>query len=528
MMQRRQKRRRQKSPALDEYLSVLKSPESRIKIPQRLDQVFKALEIPGLSVEERSENFAKKAREDPQWLNTSMRSLVAGFKERVELQNNLKGITAKHYFSAIKNFCVYNNLGIMTVNWLLLSKKLPAASSKANVRSPTPGEVRSLIKHADRRFKVLVLMFCSSGIRVGAFPYLRKKHVTPMYKLDYLIWKKRKLENEGKFEEANKIVITTKEDGGEGEDNNNKDKHVILAAKIITYPGEPEQRFTFISPEAYDVLLDYMSFRQKNGEIITDDSVIIRDEWQTTDVGLKRGANRSMASNPKGIKKGSIERYLARAEKKEGFHQELLPGVKRYPIKTVHGFRRFFETQALRAGMTKMNVDYLMGHELGISEHYFDADEFTMLDDYLKAVNPLTIFNNNNYNNSIYLQNKVAELTEKRLAELEAQQQERFKQMQEQFESFKSQIIKSEVDRLTLFPPVIEDADKKIPIQILKELFDKGYTTVPLDKSPHAYVRSEGKEEEPNNEIIKLPPNTELEAKLRRQNQEEGRKNLTY
>ncbi len=63
MMQRRQKEKQQKkSPALDEYLSVLKSPESRIKMPQRLDQVFKALEIPGLSVEERAENFAKKSK----------------------------------------------------------------------------------------------------------------------------------------------------------------------------------------------------------------------------------------------------------------------------------------------------------------------------------------------------------------------------------------------------------------------------------------------------------------------------------
>ena len=47
------------SPALNEYISVLKSPESRKKIPERLNQVFKALEIPGSSIEEKAENFAK-------------------------------------------------------------------------------------------------------------------------------------------------------------------------------------------------------------------------------------------------------------------------------------------------------------------------------------------------------------------------------------------------------------------------------------------------------------------------------------
>lgn len=152
-----------------------------------------------------------------------------------------------------------------------------------------------------------------------------------MYKWDYLVWKKRKLENQEKFEDANKIVILK------------EDKNVILAAKIITYPGEPEQRFTFISPEAHDALQDYMSFREKDGETITDDSVIIRDEWQTTD--LTREANRSMASNPKGIKSGSIQRFLARVEKKEGFHQDLPPGVRRYSVKTAHGFRRLTTTK---------------------------------------------------------------------------------------------------------------------------------------------------------------------------------------
>jgi len=104
------------SPALDEYISVLPSPESRIKIPQRLNQVFKALYIPGSSIEEKAEYFAKKARDDPQWLDISMRSLVADLKKRVEIEKDLRGITAKHYFSAIKNFCLINNMGT-TVNW---------------------------------------------------------------------------------------------------------------------------------------------------------------------------------------------------------------------------------------------------------------------------------------------------------------------------------------------------------------------------------------------------------------------------
>jgi hypothetical protein len=46
-----------------------------------------------------------------------MRRLVADLKKRVEVEKDVKGITAKHYFSAIKNFCLINNTGI-TVNCL--------------------------------------------------------------------------------------------------------------------------------------------------------------------------------------------------------------------------------------------------------------------------------------------------------------------------------------------------------------------------------------------------------------------------
>lgn len=124
------------SPALDEYISVLPSPESRIKIPQRLNQVFKAQDIPGSSIEERAEVFAKKARGSPQWLDTSMRSLVADFKKRVEVEKDLRGITAKHYFSAIKNFCLIDNMGTTTVNWLLLSKKFHLQPLKQMSEAP--------------------------------------------------------------------------------------------------------------------------------------------------------------------------------------------------------------------------------------------------------------------------------------------------------------------------------------------------------------------------------------------------------
>ena len=73
---------------------------------------------------------------------------------------------------------------------------------------PTLIEIKKLIEYPDIRVKPIVYTMISSGIRIGAFDYLKWKHIIP-------------IEREGK----------------------------IVAAKIIVYAGEPEQYFSFITPE---------------------------------------------------------------------------------------------------------------------------------------------------------------------------------------------------------------------------------------------------------------------------------------
>jgi uncharacterized C2H2 Zn-finger protein len=67
----------------------------------------------------------------------------------------------------------------------------------------------------------------SSGIRVGAWDWLKWKHIIP-------------IERDG----------------------------AIVAAKIIVYAGEPEQYFSFITSEAYKSLKNDMDFRELHGDKI--------------------------------------------------------------------------------------------------------------------------------------------------------------------------------------------------------------------------------------------------------------------
>lgn len=63
----------------------------------------------------------------------------------------------------------------------------------------------------------------------------------------------------------------------------------------------------------------------------------------------------------------------------------------RYEFQTDHGFRKWFKTRCEIAGMKSINIEKLMGHSVGISDSYYRATELELLEDYLKAIDFLTI-----------------------------------------------------------------------------------------------------------------------------------------
>src|SRR5215467_5249929 len=70
-------------------------------------------------------------------------------------------------------------------------------------------------------------------------------------------------------------------------------------------------------------------------------------------------------------------------------------------------FARFFKTQAERA-MKSLNVEILMGHDIGLADSYYKPSEQELLADYIKSVDLLTI-----ENDRFKLERQVKELNEK-------------------------------------------------------------------------------------------------------------------
>jgi integrase len=159
---------------------------------------------------------------------------------------------------------------------------------------------------------------------------------------------------------------------------------------VVIYAEEEDEYYTFITPEAYNALKDWIDFSAGYGEKITGESWLMRDLWQTTNVNY--GARWGLATNPKKLHSIAIKRLLSRALWEQGIRHALPPGVKRHEWKGAHGYRKAFKSRAEQV-TRPTNVEILMGHDIGVSESYWRPTEHELLEDYLKGV-PLSILNN--------------------------------------------------------------------------------------------------------------------------------------
>jgi hypothetical protein len=358
-----QQQQQQPSNPLNQFIYALRSSEAQKQYSIRLKMFFNFLDLHG-TIEEQAQFFLDNAKNNGvRWTQDSIINFINHHKQRV-LRKELAAGTLNNYFMAVKLFCEMNDLTV--INWKRISRGLPKAKVAASDRAPTLEEIRKLVEYPDRRIKALVYPMASGGFRLGAWQYLGWKHVIPI----------------------------------------TNEKGEVIAAKVIIYADEPEEYYTFITPEAYNALKTWMEFRASYGEKITGESWVMRDLWQTSNV--KYDNKRGLATNPKRLEMDGIEKILNRALWEQNLRQPLSQGARRHEWKSAHGFRKYFKTRAEQV-MKPLNVELLMGHDSGISESYWRPTENEVLQDYLKALDLLTI---NDNNDNLTLQKQLSELTE--------------------------------------------------------------------------------------------------------------------
>lgn len=205
-------------------------------------------------------------------------------------------------------------------------------------------DIKKILDGSNLRAKTIVLLMASSGIRIGDLPDIRIRNLEKI--------------------------------------NNNY--------KITVYEGSNSLYFTFCTPECTSYIDAFLEFRTKNGENLNKNSYLIRDQFDITD--LEQIRNKS-----KGMSITGIESLLNVILLKSGVR--VRNHIRdRKEIARAHGFRKFFTTQLINSKVNPEIREMLLGHKIGLASYYYRPTQDDMLNEYLKAVDLLTINEENRLN----------------------------------------------------------------------------------------------------------------------------------
>ena len=339
------------------FLYAMKSPVTRDKYQRRLSKFFEFAGIPGMSLQTKALSFISKSTLDSTWIFNILLRFLEHQNSRVN-NREICGATVRNYVKAIKLFC---EMADLPVPWKKLTRGLPRAKSYSDDRIPSMEELRRLLEYPDRRIKAIVCTMASSGIRLGAWDYLRWGDIRP-------------IERDGN----------------------------LVAGKIIVYAGESEQYFSYLSHEALLELTKWMHYRETSGEKVTENSWVMRDLWDT-----RVAQGRGLVSRPKKLASLGIKRLVERAIWAQGLRKKLEPGKKRHPYQANHSLRKWFKTRCEIGGMKPINVETLLCHSVGVSNSYYRPTETELLEEYLRIQDFLIMGTEHK------LQKQVLELKEK-------------------------------------------------------------------------------------------------------------------
>jgi integrase len=226
----------------ENFLYAMKAQETKRQYPHRLDKFLTFMNLQG-TIQEKCARLYETANKNINLFQSNIIRFINFQKERIGRGEISEG-TLCNYVKALKLFC---NMNDIVINWKKIGKGMPSEKHNAEDRIPTKYEIRKLLEHPDRRIKPIVCVMISSGIRIGSWDYLKWKHVVPI-----------------------------------------KDNDTVIAARISIRNTKINNReyYSFITPEAYHSLKDWMEFRQLHGEEVDGNSWLMRDVWQKTDKAI--------------------------------------------------------------------------------------------------------------------------------------------------------------------------------------------------------------------------------------------------
>ena len=281
----------------------------------------------------------------------------------IQLKNppfSLRYATRSQYLAAIMTFYELNDVPL---NKKKIYRYLGEEERPLDNRGYTTEEISKMLEVSDERTRAIILLLASSGIRIRAIIDLKLEDLITIP--DYKLYQMR------------------------------------------VYSDSNQRYLTLTTPEAAKAIDLYLKYRERCGERLTPKSSLFRDQFDREDV--------VSVHNAKPLKLRTVERLVSRTVEKSGIrtvervtelHRE--KGKIRKNVKLTIGFRKFFDTQLIYAKVEQRTKELFMGHSIGLDDHYFSPVDTYVLNEYLKAVDYLTI----NEENRLRL--KLDEVTKKK------------------------------------------------------------------------------------------------------------------
>ena len=252
---------------------------------------------------------------------------------------------------ALRKFYEMNDV---LLNWKKVSNYLGENVKIMKDRAYTTDEIQQLLVKADERTRVVILLLASTG----AVPSLKLKHLV-------------KMEEYGLYQ-------------------------------ITVYENTKDEYYCFCSPECANAIDSYVAYRERCYEKINRESPLIREQFDRD--------NPDKARNPRHLSLralGFLIRELLVAsgiQKVEHLTETKTVGKLRKEVMASHGFRKFATTNMIRSKLNPEAREMLLGHSIGLSNSYYKPDANEIMQEYLKAVDLLTINEENRLRRKIETQ----------------------------------------------------------------------------------------------------------------------------
>jgi integrase len=389
-MGRQHQKQQQKEQYYRNFLDSLnRSEETKQKYVKEFDNYLKYLKVtnPNSLITEELLDLPKQIRQ-----------IENKIREYILYLGKVKGWGYKAVLVARCSIFKFYEVNRVNINRKYFNQFMPAQRRLSADEAYTHKQIEKLVSSADKRDKVMVLLMASTGMRIGALPRLTignlsKTHIKG-YPSDSFIY------------------------------------------KIVVYKGEREEYYTFTTFECAAVIQDYLDYRIKAGEDIESNlkAPLIREKFNSK--------NKSISKRPKFVHLKTLHTSMNDLLIKAGLRIRIKKEDKhKHENMESHGFRKFANTQMIKAGVDYNAKEYLLGHRksLGLDTSYDRTPEEDRLQEYLKAMDLLTI----SPENRLQLQMQEQEYTiQHKLAEKD-KQIEAMMHKQEQFEKLIQSLIDS-------------------------------------------------------------------------------------